>query len=349
MRNRKNTRRRNRPSAGGNGTKAAAERRAAVTGTDAEEAAEAPDGAKRARRRAVDRPRGPFGTRLREPSPYPKFTETIAEGVAAAGSSPAVLLIAFLAVLALWAAHQAVGAGDLVTPKAMANLMALPPIHILFTDTNVAFSAVPAFSPAAKLALAVGFTIARGLAFGAIIALLGSRLGWAEDRPLARWARAIPNLLAIALAFFGVAAAIPYLLLTMLPGQLGTLAVLAGPVVGLHFLAFAPVTAVLDGAGYREAIRRSARAARLPGGSHLALSFGYFAFALFLISIVPQPPVAPATPSVQSWAVSLATTFVHVSVLGAFVYRWLVVRDQVPKEAAPRAKGGGGLRARLGR
>lgn len=331
MSNRKKKRRRARPSApaAGNGSGAAVRREA--EGSTRTEGGDAAATAGRG-----GRPRGVFGARLRERSPYPGFSDTLARGLVAAGSSTAALAIAFLAVLVLWAGHVAAGAVDLMSPKAMANLMALPPVHILFSESNLAFSAVPVASPPVKLGIAVGFTLARGLAFGAIIALLASRLGWAEERPLLRWARAVPQLLLVSLAFFGVAAAIPFLVLSLLPGQLGTLAVLAGPIVGLHFLAFAPLAAVLDGSGYRAAIRRSARAARLPGGSHLALTFGYFAFALFLFSIVPQPVVAPATPSVVAWAIALVATFVHVGVLGGLVYRWLAVGAEVPADATPR-------------
>jgi hypothetical protein len=334
----KKKRRRNRSSSSGNGTRGTAHRQAAVGREEA---------AVEARRASSDdapvRPRGVFGTRLRETSPYPSFADSMLRGITAASSSIPALAISFVSVFALWGGNVLVGAADLMYPKAIPELLALPPLHILFSDYFLAFSPVPALPPPAKIAIAVGFTVARGLVFGVLIALLASRLGWTEERPLRRWAKAIPHIVALSLAFFGVAAAIPFLLLSLLPGQLGQLVILAGPVVGLHFLAFAPVTAVLDGTSYRDAVRKSARAARLPGGSHLALTFGYFAFVLFLVSLVPQGPVSPATPTIQTWAIALGATFVHVGVLGAFVYRWLEVRDQVP-EAAPARPAGRGAR-----
>ncbi len=166
---------------------------------------------------------------------------------------------------------------------------------------------------------------------------------------MARWARAIPQLLLISLAMFGVSAALPFLLLTLVPGGLGQIALLAGPLAGLHFLVFAPVTAIVDGTSYRDAIRFSARAARLPGKSHLALTFAYFALAMFAASALP--PFGQATPTVGTWAIVLLVTFLHVMVLAAFVYRWFAVRDVVPKGPAtprPRPTRGGARPARPG-
>jgi len=108
-----------------------------------------------------------------------------------------------------------------------------------------------------------------------------------------------------------------------------------GPIVGLYYLGFAPIAVIVDGVGYREAVRRSARAARLPGGGHLPLVFGYFAFCLFLYSSTPASVVSPATPSILTWSFALLSTYLHVGMLGALTYRWMAVRERAAEVPAP--------------
>ncbi len=333
MTNRKKKRRR-KPAAsgGGNGTRGPAERQAAA------EPSRSGRGSGAAKDPAPDetpgeevrpRARGLFGasTRMREPSPFPSFRESMAKGVVETARRTPALVVGFLALFAVWSTFVLSGAGDLMTSKSLATALALPPLYLLFSDGVLAFYPVVAGSAVAGLGVAIGLTIFRVLLLGAIAAILAPRLGAPDLDRRRAFVKAIPHLTLIALAVFGVGAAIPYVAGGLLPGNFGGILFLAGPLLGLHFLTFAPIAAVVDGANFRDAMRRSGRAARLPGGSHLALSFGYFAFALFLISIVPGRVVDPATPSVLTWTVALVATFLHLSTFAAFVYRWLAVRD----------------------
>jgi hypothetical protein len=344
MTNRKKKRRR-RPSAasgGGNGTRGAGQRRAAVareSGAVEPTLRESRKGSSReaalegARAAAGDRPRMGFGARLREPSPFPPFTESIVRGFVGAAGTPVAFVSAFLGAFTIWGVYVALGLADLMGVRSLATLMTVPPLYLLFTDRFIAFFPLVGDSGLAGLSIAVGLTILRVLLFGAVAAFVAARLGWDERPPARAFVRALPHLLLVAFALFVVAALIPYLVGGFVPGTLGGIVLLGGPLLGLHFLVFAPISAVLDGVGYRDAVRRSARAARLPGGSHLGLTFGYFAFTLFLVSLVPARAVEPATPSVAVWAISLGATFVHVAAMSAFVYRWLAVRDEAGIQA----------------
>ena len=44
---------------------------------------------------------------------------------------------------------------------------------------------------------------------------------------------------------------------------------------------------------------------------------------------VAKPGVAAATPDVAVWLFVLFMSFVHVSALATFTYRWLLIRDRV--------------------
>jgi hypothetical protein len=68
------------------------------------------------------------------------------------------------------------------------------------------------------------------------------------------------------------------------------------------------------------------------------LAGGYFAFILWVFAITPGGPTSPVTPSIPTWLIALFSTFVHVGLLGAFAYRWLLVGEQVPAGEKPRAK-----------
>lgn len=347
MTNRRKKRRRGRAPAG-NGTRGTAQRRAAVERERAEDRASrevpapAPAAEKPSPRRAPDpvppRPRGLFGARFREPSPYPGFVDSVGRGLGAVASSPPAFVIGFLSLLVLWVAYVALGAADLMSPRAMAALLTVPPLHILLNDRVLAFFPVVGDSVLGGLGVAVALSLFRGVVLGAVVALVARRLGWTGQPVVRAWARAIPALLLISLAFFGLAAAVPYVFAGVLPGNLAGILLLAGPLLGLYFLVFAPVVAVVEGAGYRDAIRRSARAARLPGGAHITLTFGYFALTLFLVSAIPARVVEPATPTVLTWAIAMAATFLHLGVMGAFVYRWLLVRERVDAAPAPRTE-----------
>jgi hypothetical protein len=246
------------------------------------------------------------------------------------GSSPPILAVAFLSLLATWGAFVLLGAEP--SPRTLAVLLSAPPVHV-FSDAPIAIprDASATFSVGAVAGLAA----LRGITFGLLSLLIidalrgGAVSVTAALRVLPRTALVFAGLY---LVQFGLVLAAFQLLVGLL-GQLAFLAIAAG----LYFLVFSPVVAASEGDWPGQAVRRGARAARLPGTRHLTMVMAYFLVLFYSGAVAPFPVLGPATPSVGAWAYGLVSTFIHVSVLAAFAYRWLVVREQVPV-AAPRRK-----------
>jgi hypothetical protein len=257
----------------------------------------------------------------------------MARGLRVVGASPQILATSFLGVLATWGVFVAIGAEP--DPRAMSLLLSAPPVHA-FIDAPVALS--PGASGLFSGLAVAAFAALRGITFALLILLIVQ--GLREGRtPVREALRALPRrafvLGGLYLIQFGLVVAAFQLLVGFL-GQLAVLSIAAG----LYFLAFAPIVAAAGGDGPREALRRGFRAARLPGTRHLSMAMAYFLVLFYSGAIAPFSGLAPATPSIAVWAYSLVLTYVHVSVLAAFTYRWLEVRDQVPPTpAAPAVRG----------
>jgi hypothetical protein len=256
-------------------------------------------------------------------SPFPTLGKSMARGLRVVGASPQILATSFLGVLATWGAFVAIGAEP--DPRAMSLLLSAPPVHA-FIDAPVALS--PGESGLFSGLVVAGFAALRGITFALLILLIVQ--GLREDRTSVRQAlRALPRRAVVLGGLYLVQFALVVAAFQLLVGFLGQLAVLA-IAAGLYFLAFAPIVAAAEGDRPREALRRGFRAARLPGTRHLSMAMAYFLVLFYSGAIAPFSGLAAATPSIAVWAYSLVLTYVHVSVLAAFTYRWLEVRDQVP-------------------
>jgi hypothetical protein len=254
-------------------------------------------------------------------SPFPGLGVTLGRGLGVVGSSPAVLVTAFVGLLATWTTFVLLGVE--AAPQFLAVAMAISPAN-LFTDVPVAFAEG---GTATVLVTIGGLAILRAVTFALLIALIGDGL---EGRPGLRAAvRRLPRAGMTLMAVYLVEVGVVVILLQLVAGFLGQLSLLV-VAAAIYFLAFVPVVAVVDGEGLQAAFRRGVRAARLPGTRHLTLVFLYFLFLFYAASISPFGPLPPATPTVPIWILGLAMTFLHCGVLGGLVYRWLAVRDQVP-------------------
>jgi hypothetical protein len=88
-----------------------------------------------------------------------------------------------------------------------------------------------------------------------------------------------------------------------------------------------------------ESIRRSARAAMLPGGRHLILCSLYFFLALpVALGFAPGGGDVTANPDLATWVFVLVVNVVHVGFMAAFAYRWVVAEPQVPDEPVRRRR-----------
>jgi hypothetical protein len=271
------------------------------------------------------RPRGLFGGTA--PSPYPKFGVSMAAGLRAVGGSPLILGLSFGFLLLTWALFVALGVD--VTPRLLGILMALSPAN-LFSDVPVAFAAG---TPVATVVAVVALGILRSLTWGVLGLLIVDELS--EGRADLRSAlRRLPKVAASLLVIDMIEVALVVVLLQVIVQLLGQLGIL-GVLVSIYFLVMAPVVAVTEEARAQDALRRSFRAARLPGTRHVAVVMAYFFFIFWISAISPFPIFAPATPTVVAWAFAMVTTFIHVGVFGALVYRWVAVRHLVPAQATP--------------
>jgi hypothetical protein len=258
------------------------------------------------------------------PSPFPPLGISLARGLRVLGSSPVVLATAFLSLLASSWAFVALGVE--LTPRFLVVAMAISPAH-LFTDVPVAFSPTDVTGLLASVA---GLAILRSVTFSLLIALIAQGLDGVPDFRAAvrRIGRPVLTVLAIYLLEVGLVVVVLQLFAAFL-GQFAPLVVAAS----IYFLAFVPVVAVMENTSLRTAFGLGTRAARLPGLRHMSLVLLYY--VVLSIAAAISPVLAPATPSVLTWAFGLAMTFVHVGVLGALVFRWKEVRDQVTSASAP--------------
>jgi hypothetical protein len=256
---------------------------------------------------------------------------TLARGMTVVGSSPALLAVCFLGVLAVWGVYAVYPAILPPGTNALVLLQALPPLHNLL---DIQFlGAGRGVSPAAALAFGVGLLVLRAVLLGLSLALVVEALrpegGRPSLRPAVRRAvRTFPAVLGVEAGFLLLALAAGVLLTGFL-GAFGQLLMVLALVGAVFLLGFAPVVAVSEGASLRRTLRLSVRAARQPGPRHLVLSLLYTSAAVLLGQTSPGARASSATPSVTVWLYVLAVGFLHLSVLAALAFRWSVVRDRV--------------------
>lgn len=243
-------------------------------------------------------------------------------------AAPLTLAWTFVSLLGTWAVFVALG--EAPTPSLLAVLLSVSPAHLL-ADLPAAFGAGDGV--AILLSLAV-LGLVRAVTFGLLILLIQ---GWLEDgQPELRGSlRRLPSALSGLFTVFLIEVAVMYALVSVATGFLGQLAPLI-VVAALYFLAFVPVVAAVEGGSLQTTFRRGFRAARLPGTRHLTLVMGYFLAFFYAASVSPFGIATSATPGPLVWAFALVVTLIHAGVLGALVYRWLAVRDQVSGDPAPR-------------
>ncbi len=269
---------------------------------------------------------------------YPSLPVSLARGMRAVGMSPTLLVTTFLGALGLWLAYSAYGLDLAALSWGMILLESLPPFQS-FVDVRLL---------AAERPSSIGVFIGSGLWVLAARALLATvwitliLRSLQSERPESaagasssnrQGVRKYPVMLgiqAVLLLVMFVALVVAPAFLGADFGQLGVIVVF---LAGMYFFVFAPVIAVAEGVGLREAFRLSIRAARVPGPRHMVLTFSYVAFSLFLLSTAPVRPDLNATPSIVVWLYALFVAFLHVSVLAALTFRWLFVREHVLQEA----------------
>jgi hypothetical protein len=275
-----------------------------------------------------------------EHPPPPGILASLRAGLLAVTTAPLLLAIPFVFVFLLWTAL--VLSGLQVPPSGLVDAMGIPPISTVF-DFGVS-QAIFGYAPS-SLFLAFVIAVARAVVLAILAGLIIDVLE--GSRPsmygLLRGIRAIPTVIAVNFLIITATVFGTQLFVLLGPGLslLGSLAVLIG---GLYFLVFAPASAVREGQGVQESIRRSGRAARLrfPGGSHLIMVMIYFLVGLplllFAAGRVPGGSDATANPSIAVWALVLVATFVHMVFLAAFFARFMGIEPEIPDKPVRRTR-----------
>jgi hypothetical protein len=285
-------------------------------------------------RQTSGRRQGTLFAAFRAPSVYPKLGETFAAGGRAVLRSPALVVGGMLLVLVLWFVLLAIGLDHV--PSYSQLLLAVPPLSSFF-DLNLAYSITGL--DYAWIALVIGMTLVRAAIFAVITSLVVERLdaGRASMAGVRRGIRFIPQFIGI--YFVNVALIFaPQVFSPILGSTIGGLLFFAALVGGVHFLSFASIVVIRDGASARSALGTSARAARLPGSRHVGMVLLYFTLVFLAPAFVPMSSAFSINPSLGVWALILGVSLFNLVVIGAFAYRYGVIEEDVPPPAPRRER-----------
>jgi hypothetical protein len=270
-----------------------------------------------------------FLTRGSGDSPFPPVPQSIARGAIAVGSSLVLLVTAFVLEFLLWVGLVALGLEG--PPGRLVNLLALPPISTYFDALNGV--TIYGFG-GAGFGAASAFIVVRSLILSVVVGLVVQTLD-GEGSPLdgvKRGLAAFPTVLVTGILALSLMIVGSVILPIFGPG-LGFLGSVLTLVAALFFLVYAPIAAVREGRPIQETIRRSARAAMMPGSRHLLFCMLYIFLTLpILVALAPNGNLLGVNPSISMWTYGLITTFVHLTFLAAFAYRWIQAEDHVPDE-----------------
>jgi len=284
---------------------------------------------------AVDSPEAPaeprrgFGGALfgrGDPSVMPPVGRSLGRGLLAVVSSPVLLAIAVLVPLLAWLALYALGFEG--RPALLVDVLALPPIATYFD-----------LGPSFLVFVGVAILI-RGVLYGLLAGMIVESLedGRVSSWGLLRGVAAIPTVIVVQVLSFMLILASNIIFPVLGPG-IGLLAAVGSLVGGLFFLGFAPTAAVRQGRGVVETIRRSGRAAMLPGSRHLLFCGLYFFIALpVVVGLAPGGGEVTANPSFLGWVFVLAANVLHLGFMGGLAYRWIVAEPSVPEQPVQRRR-----------
>jgi len=266
------------------------------------------------------------------PDVYDRLRVTMAHALAAATSGPLVVLAPLVMVALIWGSLLMLGSQ--VFPPSLVQSMTLPPLSSVF-DLGAAASLF-GLSATWIFGFFIGITLLRAL----FIALLAGMLDEAlEYRSVSRLGilRGLNGYMGILLYCYmgGAVGLIATQVVPQILGtQLGATLVPVALVAGIFFLSFTPAAAVRLGVPAREALARSAKAARMGGWQrHLAMSALYYLLTMVMEIGYPSGGLfITANPTVADWAYVLGAAFLNTVFLAAFIDRWRSIEDYVPRQ-----------------
>jgi len=267
------------------------------------------------------------------PSAMPPIGRSLGNGLLAVITSPVLLAIAVVVPLLAWLALLALGFEG--RPSLLVDVLALPPISTYF-DLGTGESLL-SLGPSFLVFIGIALLL-RSLLYGLLAGMIVETL---EDGRISRWGllrgvSAIPTVLAVNLLSFSLILASNVIFPILGPG-IGLLAAIGALVGGLFFLGFAPTAAVRQRRGVVESIRRSGRAAMLPGSRHVLFCALYFFVALpVVVGLAPGGSQITANPTLSGWIFILAASVLHLGFMAALAFRWIGVEPAVPEEPVRR-------------
>jgi hypothetical protein len=269
-----------------------------------------------------------FAPRTRGATPMPNIRTSFARGLAVAISTPALVVLVPVVLVALWSLAVTFGFQGPFTE--FGATFTIPPVGSVewVSIGSVVFST----TGFAALGAIVILLLLRGVVLGAVATIAVERL---RTGAVSRWAvlrlvRVVPiaflvNALNLALLILGNQVA------ALLGPGIGLLVYFGVLVGGLYFTAFATTIAADEDRTIVDTLRRSFRAARMPGSQNLMLAVLY-TIPAYAVLVAPLPgSKIGVNPAVAAWVASIIIGLLNVAVAATFSFRYLSVAAEVPE------------------
>jgi hypothetical protein len=271
-----------------------------------------------------------FAPRAVGPSPVPRMRSSFVRGLATVMASPALVTAISVWLLGGWFVLVALGFQG---PFAfLVGVFALPPFG---TSVDLSLS-VALFGPRAGQLGVFAFIVVRSvlLAFEAAVVVDQLELGRLSPSVWVRALRAFPTALAVNMVGLALLFVTSFIV-PFLGGGIGLLIELGALVLGVYLFAAATVISVAEGRRMPECMQRSIRAARMPGSNNLTFAILYVIPTLAVL--LGSDKQIGVNPTVSAWVLVLVVNLLHVAMLAAIAYRYLMVADEVPEGPGQRA------------
>jgi hypothetical protein len=267
-------------------------------------------------------------------SPFPPIGRSLGRGLLAVAGQPTLVALTVLLVVGDWLILLAIGFEG--APSRLVAVLALPPICTLFDlgTGGSLYGVGPAF-----LVFMGASILVRSLVYAILAGLILEAL---EDGRVTRYGFlrglvAVPMSLVVQVGSFSLIIAGNLIFPILGPG-IGFLGIVLALVGGLLFFGFAPTAAIREGRPVLETLRRSGRAAMMPGGRQLMLCFLYFFVAVLplLGGLAPGGGEISANPTIFTWVFVLLENILSLVFMATFAYRWVVAEPSVPEQPVRR-------------
>ncbi|MEA2520551.1 MAG: hypothetical protein QOI81_197 [Actinomycetota bacterium] len=278
-----------------------------------------------------------LGYRPPSDAPIPKLRTAFVRGAVAVCSTPWLIAVPLVALLAVW---LGVVLSGFPGPFGLfGGFLSLPPFSTNFDVT------LPAILLPAKIALLGGLVsvLPRGvflaLTTGMIVDVLDGKS--VSRGSLRSGIRALPT--AVGVCILGIGFWLfTFVAAPLLGPGIGTLVQIGLPALGIYLFGYAITIAVSEGKGMADSLSKSVRAARVPGSNTLPLALLYvFVSFAFQIVIASKYQRFDVNPTVGAWVWVLLMNVFHVCIYATLAFRYLafahVVADSRPRPARDRS------------